>query len=179
MLGEDGHGQKHNDGTHQNDAFVNVMDENHDRQLTKSELNYGFEKIADKIRDQIKESHETFVDEAFAKYDNNSDRALSEAELKKIGRKFSKKFIKGDKKDKTELLLLLAGAESPVNLVQRAVVQNYIKDLARKNKKHMKFNKEDFKGKMEHAKEEIERRRKQWKKKIKLRKHKGGKNKGL
>ena len=81
---------------------MNVMDGNHDGQLTKSELNYGFEKIADKIRDQIKESHETFVDEAFAKYDNNSDQALSEEELEKIGRKFSKKFIKGEKQDKTK-----------------------------------------------------------------------------
>ena len=53
MLGENGHGQRNNKGSrpHNNDAFMNVMDANHDGQLTKTELNYGFDKIADKVRD--------------------------------------------------------------------------------------------------------------------------------
>ena len=75
MLGENGHGQRsrHNRGAKTNDAFMNAMDENHDGELTKTELKYGFDKMADKIRDQIKASHEAFVDEAFAKYDGNAD----------------------------------------------------------------------------------------------------------
>ena len=95
---------------------MNVMDANHDGKLTKSELNYGFEKVADKIRDQIKEAHESFVDEAFEKYDKDTDQTLSEEELKKIGRKFSKKFIKCEKQE-TEV-----GPESPEDLIQRAIV---------------------------------------------------------
>ena len=77
------------------------------------------------------------MDEAFSKYDDNADEALSSEELEKIGKNFSRKFIKGEKTSKP-----VTADESPEEIIQRAIVQNYVKDLAKKHgKKNVKFNK--------------------------------------
>ena len=155
---------------------MNVMDANHDGELTKSELKQGFTTVADSIRDQIKASHEAFVEEAFSKYDTNSDHTLSQEELAKIGRNFSQKFIRAGRAKKAD-----PGPESPEDVIQRAVIQDYVKDLAKKNgRKNFKFDKENFKEQFEHAKEDIEERKREWKAKREQRKQgKAGKNKVL